>query len=130
MLFRQIVGVMSAALMLHLNVAASDSACAKHAAGHDHAEHASEVGTMAGMHMTRATEMQTTLPSHAEHPSRPCETPIVPSCCQAMASCSSTYAANQVSADWLPIRADAFVRTAVKVPLSRVFAPDPPPPRA
>ena len=103
-----------AAVMVHLSVARADVACAAHGA-HQGNPAAQQDHSDAG--------------DHAPHDTR-CDTPSQQDCCEALASCSvilgpggDTHVAQRADA------IDRVISAAVLAPLSRVAAPDPPPPR-
>ena len=76
-----------------------------------------------------AAEAPVTAPAgHSDHESG--ETPAPLDCCQALASCAAgaEMAEMFVAANGLP-RDDA-IGVLIDIPLSRVTAPDPPPPKA
>ena len=128
MLLRRVLGLVTAAFMFHLNVIANDAACAKHPAAHAQAELESNETAMPGMDMGRASGSAAS--GNIAQPTHPCETPVVPSCCRAMVSCSSVYVGNKSTADASRLKRAHFARSTIETPLSRLIAPDPPPPRA
>jgi hypothetical protein len=70
------------------------------------------------------------LPAQKSEQPRPCKTTVVP-CCAAMTSCGMTIA---LGAGALPnalqIRAAVLHPSYLAQPLSRIAAPEPPPPKA
>jgi hypothetical protein len=118
---RRIVGLSLAAFMLHLNVERADLACAAHA------QHASA----AAAHTSRAHHSMPTPGEHARTHRDGCETPAQPDCCQALATCSIALGIVADRSAAAPMTWHDGVRAvAQRVPLSRVTAPEPPPPKA
>jgi hypothetical protein len=126
-MLRRALGLLTAAFMFHLNVAASDAACTKHAAAHNHAPPAAK---MVGMDMTPTSAGNVAAALRGGGPAHQCETPIVPSCCRAMVSCSSVYVGQVRSAISARLQRVDLVRGSIDAPFSRLLAPEPPPPRA
>jgi hypothetical protein len=60
---------------------------------------------------------------------KPCKTAAVP-CCIAMTSCGTTIALRPKSADVFQVLAQSVPGSDLSQPLSRVAAPEPPPPKA
>ena len=117
-LVRRILGLLTMSMMLHLSLVGTDFACAKHA----HAINASMPG----------------MPNHQGHPLQShgegtgdCHTPISPDCCSAITSCSTTIGPVNNSALNPILRRREHHRWATReLALSRVAAPETPPPRA
>lgn len=127
MSFRRFAGALTALLMLHLSLVASDAVCATHTTGHArNAQHQSAPGGE-----SRA-DMSAQMAHHGAHDQRqrPCETPSQANCCQALASCGASFAAS-ATRSLPPARANALVPSSViDIPLSELAAPEPPPPKA
>ena len=105
-------------MMFHLALVGSDFACAKHAQ--------TSAASMPGM------------PNHQGHPVQShgegtgdCHTPVTPDCCSAITSCSTTIGPvnNGVGAPMIG-RREADTWGTRDVGISRVIAPETPPPRA
>lgn len=116
--------------MLHLSLVSSDTVCASHTAG-GHATGAA----MAGMPMPTATTPKaanaaTPDRNGQDHQRHPCETPVRPNCCEALASCNSTFAASGSSSGQLAGRQARISNSVIEVPASELAAPDTPPPKA
>jgi hypothetical protein len=122
---RRLSGVLLAGFMLHLNVERADLACAAHtdhvtrvtpapaAHVHDGHHHA-----MAGAEHGAATESES------------CQTPTQPDCCQALASCSLVLGMDDAPMLVRSSQSHILVLAGVQsAPLSRLAAPDPPPPK-
>lgn len=108
--------------MSQLVLASSDLVCLKHG----------------GEEGSQATAMLSDTPVDVHHhgdqtrqPNAPEELPALPDCCQAMTTCSASFALRSGEADLLVDAAQTGALTLVSsVPLSRIETPDPPPPRA
>lgn len=118
-----------AASLLHLNVVRADIACGTH----DHAglpDHAA--GPQAVEHKDGAAPVLIHDGGpHVAANDQPCETPVQPQCCQALASCSPVFGAATESAigHYLPPGGVALA-ALITLPLSLIATPDPPPPKA
>jgi len=121
-MIRRLVGLTLAAAMLQVNIARADSVCADHAhmasqttpAEHAHSGH---------HHMSASAK---TVASDKD-----CETPAQRDCCQALVSCSIVLGLDDGSRTFdLATSHDRVAVTAQTAPISRVTAPEPPPPRA
>jgi hypothetical protein len=129
MLLRRVTGVLTAVLMLHLSVVASDVVCATHMT----AAHV-DVGARQTHHAEASTDMgadmanQTGLEQH--HGEHPCDTPVQPNCCQALASCGSVFAATNSPSRAPAIGRERIARAVTDMPASELVAPDTPPPKA
>jgi len=123
MVARCLSGILTGLLMLHLTFVGADLTCAQHgdrtgrsqehAMGHhDHHIAASHVERMAGA-------------------GQPCETPSGPQCCQAVTSCaiSAAFEGGVRPGSAPPVR-QAIEPAVMRVPLSQITSPDPPPPKA
>jgi hypothetical protein len=60
---------------------------------------------------------------------KPCKTVAIP-CCVAMTSCGTTIVLGADGSGTVSPNADQIVPTSYLVPLSRIAAPEPPPPKA
>jgi hypothetical protein len=115
---KRLLGAISMALMLHLNLVGADAVCATHG---------SAKGPMAGDHMVHQQHS-----AHSSHGSQKgkCNTPVSPDCCSALTSCAPMLSlVSLVAIELVPLHADP-VADRVDSPLSRVTAPETPPPRA
>lgn len=114
-MIRRLIALLLAFALLHLSVGRVDAACAMHgrdapATGHE------------GMQHDGAAPADET----------PCQTPVSPDCCQALASCAPMLSMDDGS-DTITAPAIVHVTIAAAVserPLSRSTAPEPPPPKA
>src|SRR5262249_35177759 len=79
---RRALGVLLWALVLHLNLVASDIACERH---HDEPRATAALTPMS--HMSHSSKMQ----SQYAGDTQSCKTPVVADCCRLMASCSVTF---------------------------------------
>ena len=122
---RRALGFVSMLLMLHLTLVGSDRVCAKH--GVD--------ATAAAMHGSSAHsgmshEQNHPAQTHGEQKEQ-CETPISQDCCSALTSCSPTIVVASATTVVRAMSADADRPLGPQSSmLSRVPAPEPPPPRA
>ena len=107
-------------VMFHLTLVGPDGVCVEH--GHDanaiamqgHSAHQVPHGT-----------------SHGASTDHPCETPGSAHCCDAVNSCAVTLAvAERATAPFVAMECDGPPSVAVRQPLSRSVAPEPPPPKA
>jgi hypothetical protein len=131
MLLRRLAGILTALLMLHLSFVASDVACATHMLA-GHAE--MSTGQATGLGSAHAAGMAATMANHGsqsrDQHHRPCETPSQANCCQALASCGSTFAASAARSSMPSLQRDVFPRSVIDIPLSELVGPDTPPPKA
>lgn len=109
-------------LMAHLSLVGTDLACAKHGVAKAPDAHAAH--STARHHVSHSGR-------GASQQQDDCETPATPDCCSAVTSCAPTIAIGEVtSVDQTPlVDASRPVGTAT-APLSRVVAPETPPPKA
>ena len=119
---RRLIALALRAFMLHLNVDRANLVCAthSHSAGRPSASlaHAHHNGMPAG-HSSATTE------------SKGCETPAQPDCCQALVACSMLLGLDSASVAVASLVShDNIVVVAQARPISRVAAPEPPPPKA
>lgn len=118
---RRLIALVLAASLLHLSSARADAACLDHgttpgatsdghhevAAGGDHHAHSSQA---------IADES--------------CETPVLPECCQALATCSITLGGqSSLRGDLGHLLHLSVVAALERAPVSLVATPDPPPPK-
>jgi hypothetical protein len=130
MFLRRLSGFLVALLMLHLTFVGADGACAEHGdrgerqQGHAHA-HATPGG-----HGHHDVSLGAEAVGDAAT-DQPCETPTQPGCCRAMSSCAvnAAFMERAFASPRPPVRA-SIESAALTIPLSRVTAPDPPPPKA
>ena len=117
----RIAAVLLSVLLLHLNFARADVACSAHAG---HSAKASQ-----GHHAGAAHhEMPSSAPG--PHSEKSCDTPAQADCCLALTSCSVALGAadaSDVSTSERPH--DGVVAATMSAPVSRLVAPEPPPPR-
>jgi hypothetical protein len=109
--------------MLHLNVVRADAACATHemSAGQD----APTQHDMGGVH-----EGHDSSPADGAADAADCKTPAQEDCCEALASCSLVLGADDAAVAAPTALPHLGVLTApADMPLSRVAAPEPPPPK-
>jgi hypothetical protein len=117
---RRTLGLFTMALMLHLVMVGSDFACAKHVAAFGAA--------MAGMPDHPSGQHRTT--SHSEG-TGDCHTPVTPDCCSAITSCTSTIIPASADVSQAVVREHQAVTPGARdLWISRVVAPETPPPRA
>lgn len=122
MLARRLSGLIAGLLMLHFTFVGADFACARH--GDRAAQSHQRVTGHHGHHVTGA---------HVESPAteQPCETPTQPECCHAMTSCAISAAFERgTRSDAAPPQRDVIEPAIIRVPLSPITSPDPPPPKA
>jgi hypothetical protein len=106
--------------MLHLNFARADLACATHS---NVAQAGAQSGAGHAHHVVSHSHHATTAQS--------CQTPVQVDCCQALVACSITFALDDAAHAVAAIaRHDAALAVAQSEPISRVTAPEPPPPKA
>ncbi|HEU4994184.1 MAG TPA: hypothetical protein VFT29_05165 [Gemmatimonadaceae bacterium] len=123
MILRRLVGVALGAFMLVLNVERADISCARHA---NHARAEQSDHAQMNHHQSDAGDSQ-----ESARGDDGCQTPTLPACCQAVVSCSVVLAlGDMTSGTELAIRHVSLPPTAQTLPLSRVTAPEPPPPKA
>ena len=119
MRLRGILGVFVTFTMAHLALVGGDLVCAKHAV----ARAAQPGDAMPGMDHGQ--------PAGQTGDKQPCKTPTRADCCQAVASCAPSIAmASVVVVSEASMMSSATHASIDSVPLSRVAAPDPPPPKA
>lgn len=119
MRLRGILGVFVTFTMAHLALVGSDLVCAKHGV----APTAQPGDAMPGMDHGQ--------PAGQTGDKQPCKTPTRADCCQAVASCAPSMAmASVVAIAEAPMMSSAALAFIGQIPLSRVAAPDPPPPKA
>jgi hypothetical protein len=118
---RRFIALILSTSLLQLSLARADAVCTEHgtAPGAPPAHHESVPIGDPHVHSAEAMEDEA------------CETPTLPECCQALATCSITLGSQaSLRVDetrLLHVRVVAALETA---PLSRVATPDPPPPKA
>lgn len=115
---RRFVAILTCLMTLHLTMVGGDSVCAKHAGHLSGMQHGNEHAPQAG---PGADQMGAN--------GAPCETPILPTCCHALTSCSTlsmgvSSAQSRVIVERVPVP-----QSANDLPLSEIITPDPPPPR-
>jgi hypothetical protein len=118
---RRLSGFLLAGFMLHLNVERADLACALHS---DH------VTPAPAAHAHGAAHDAMNAAHHGVAESESCQTPAQPDCCQALASCSLVLGIDDAPMRVGSTQLHSAVRASVEsAPLSRLIAPDPPPPK-
>ena len=123
MLVRRISGMITALLMLHLTFVGADLACAEHGD-----RSADEHRGMMAHHEHHTTAAHTEGVTATD---QPCETPTQPQCCHAMTSCAVGAALERgMGPDSVPPIRDVIESAIMRLPLSQVTSPDPPPPKA
>lgn len=120
---RQLVGLLTAAFSLHLNVLAADSACATHA-GASAMAGASHHGSAAQGHAKGSGG------EAGDRVSEPCRTPSQPNCCEATATCSTVAVSSRVPSVHDDIAPGSAIDRATGTLLTRFIAPETPPPKA
>jgi hypothetical protein len=131
MTLRRFAGLLTGALMMHLNAAAGGAVCATHS-GNGHASSASGTATrsVASARMAAMTGMAGGAAHHEQHGDAPCGAPSQAKCCQAMTSCFAVFVGDGAGSVAPPFERTAVVSAAVDAPHSVIAAPDPPPPKA
>ena len=115
---KRLFGAISMLLMLHLTLVGADVVCATHGA---------PKMPMAGGHMSHHQP-----PARSSHGGQKekCNTPASQDCCRALTSCAPTLdPVTLVASRFLRLDA-AHIAYRVDSPLSRVTAPETPPPKA
>jgi hypothetical protein len=127
MLARRLAAVFMAFLMLHLSVVSSDAACATHMSDtHAHGQGMSMKGGNTSGSMNASMQARG---GAVQEPQAPCDTPVQPNCCQALASCATVFAVGRASAPRQRPERAGVAATELLIPLSELIAPDPPPPK-
>jgi hypothetical protein len=68
--------------------------------------------------------------SRPERDEKPCDTPIIPTCCHALASCTGVLSAPESRPlDVSGQQHGSHPQSVSRLPRSEIVAPDPPPPR-
>lgn len=124
MILRRLVPLSLALSMLNLNSLRADSACVdhEHSQATRPAHHEAMHGMMSDVHASVTTQ---------NTQNETCDTPVLPACCQMLASCSTVLGllsgayVDQVGPTHFGIVAAVDAALA-----SRVTSPDPPPPRS
>ena len=131
MTLRRFAGLLTSALMMHLDTAAGGAACVTHS-GRAHASSASGTAThsAASTRMAGMTGMARGAAQQDQPGDAPCQAPSQTKCCQAMASCSAVFVGNGAGSAAPPLESTAVVGAAIDAPHSVIAAPDPPPPKA
>jgi len=119
---RRIVGIVTAVCALYLTVGAVESPCT------DHSRDAASPSSAAPMAQHGSSHHE--LPARETHQPKPCKSAAVP-CCVAMTSCGTTIALGpDGSAAAFAIAGQIVSPFHLAQPLSRIAAPEPPPPKA
>ena len=119
MWLRRSFGLLLTFTMAHVAMVGSDLACDRHGPG------ASPAADMAAMHHGDGAS------EHAgDNTKKPCDVPASNRCCDAVTSCAvGATLAPAMSLHEMPLVASTFGPSIDEIPLSRVVAPDPPPPK-
>jgi len=124
---RRSIGLVLGALMFLLNFERADLACSQHA-DRSQPEHATQ--TAGAHHHDAASHAETHAQMQHGSKDESCTTPVQSDCCLAMTACSTALGWNETSS--AASIAAPHDRVAIGVPqalMSRVAAPEPPPPR-
>jgi hypothetical protein len=123
MLVRRLSGLLTGLLMLHLSFVGWDLACAQHGD-----RPASAHNNMLGHHGHHVAAARV---ESATASDQPCETPTQPACCHAMTSCAINAAFERgTRLASVPPARNVIELAVIRVPLSQITSPDPPPPKA
>ena len=118
MWLRKTLGLLLTFTMAHSAVVGRDVACEKHSS------HAAQAVTD-HMHSGAADANGETVPHKV-----PCDIPATTKCCDVVTSCAVAFAlTSPLDLQRQPIVAAAIFSRIVEIPLSRLVAPDPPPPK-
>ena len=121
---RRLVSLLSGLLLLHLTLVGVELTCTKH--GLEHNARSSH-GDMAAHHPDHAAQQA----AAGDRSDTSGNTPIVPACCKAFASCGTTPLDDPSERARHAVVVGAFVRAlADAVPTSWSAEPDSPPPKA
>ncbi|PYP53235.1 MAG: hypothetical protein DMD39_05375 [Gemmatimonadetes bacterium] len=124
MMFRRVGGLLIAVLVLQLNIQSVAAACSTNSS-HAKSSAPRHTKTVPDHHHVAARSQE------AEHSEAPCETPVRTECCQAMISCGGTLLSSATSTSILSQHDIAIVTPyTLRIPTSRIAAPEPPPPKA
>ena len=118
---RRIVGILTGISAFYVTVAAPDVPC------RDRARHGGSAAGTASMPHQDGSEH--TLPAKKGEQPNPCKSAAIP-CCVGMTSCSTITVAERPSSIVLPLPEQIVAWREHTKPLSRVAAPEPPPPKA
>src|SRR6266516_6588091 len=123
-MIRRVGGLLIAVLMLQVNVQPIAAACST-SSPHVSNSSTSHTKTTAQHHHSASAWQE------VEHNQAPCETPVRADCCQAMTSCSNSVFSTSASGQ-IATQREIVVTTpyTLRIPASRITAPDPPPPKA
>lgn len=119
---RRFVGILTGICALYLTVGAVGAPCVDHSRGSSFESAVAVTPHHGGSHHE--------LPAQENDQPKPCRTGAIP-CCVAMTSCGTTIALGAgVSADAFQISGQIVPASQPAQPLSRIAAPEPPPPKA
>jgi len=119
MWLRKTLGLLLSFAMAHAAVVRRGVACDKHSS------HAAQAAITDHMHSGVDDADAETVPHKV-----PCDIPVKTKCCDVVTSCAVAFALTSTSTSQSePIIAAAVVSRIVEIPLSRLVAPDPPPPK-
>jgi|SRR5688572_7071133 len=117
---RRLLALVLSASLLHLSSTRADAVCIEHGSAP----------------AATPTAHETTVPSdHHAHSAEAiedeaCETPALPECCQALATCSTTLGSQATQrVDQSRLLHVSVIVALQRAPASRVATPDPPPPK-
>jgi len=119
---RRVVGIITGICALYLTVGAVESPCTDHSRDAASASSAAPTAQHGSSHHG--------LPARETHQPKPCKSAAVP-CCVAMTSCGTTIGfGSDGSSAAFAIAAQIVPPFHPAQPLSRIAAPEPPPPKA
>ena len=135
MMVRRLLALLTSVAMLHLWLVAGDVACALHGAGGHHAA-LRDAGAAAEHEMPMTAHAVDTSGgaevSTAKSAAPPCDTPVQPRCCEAVASCgvAGTIVSRTRFAEPRPSASPEVLALDDDAPASYQPPPEPPPPKA
>jgi hypothetical protein len=119
---RRFVGMLTGICALYLTAGTADALCVDHARGSSSESGVSVVSHHSGSHHESPTQK-------SEQP-KPCKAAAIP-CCVPMTSCGTTIAlVAAVSPNAFQTETQIVSVSALAQPLTRIAAPEPPPPKA
>ena len=118
---RRFIALVLSAALLHLSSARANAVCT---------EHGTTSGAPSAAHHETAASNDHSAHSAQAVEDEACETPVLPECCQALATCSITFGGQgSLRAEQGHLLHMSVVAALERAPLSRVATPDPPPPK-
>jgi hypothetical protein len=118
---RRSIALLLSAALIHLSAARADAACAQHGERSGPAPRAHAEAAAHGEHHANSAA--------ATPDEETCDTPMLPECCQALATCSMTLGEGSLSLVQSHPLHTSVIAALDKAPVSVVASPDPPPPR-